>query len=197
MECPQTRSSPKIWGFARGAILPIQAVGGAAGSLVLLSKALQHLSGDSQVRPSQEIKGGGQSAPEIGATPSSKRGGSPRRQIELFWPFCPQKIFFPCWGPRMEIQEGAAPIPSAPLQAGHARFWQRPSHISHRDSLGLSAPQIRPWQGVGSGLGPQELEEIGWPLTLPFSRPHQQNRRGPSLAQELGGGKQGASGGRR
>lgn len=57
----------------------------------------------------------------------------------------------------MEIQEGAEQTPSAPLQAGHARFWQRPSHISHRDSLGLSAPQIRPgweWaQGSGPGTG--------------------------------------------
>lgn len=55
----------------------------------------------------------------------------------------------------MEIQEGAEQTRSAPLQAGHARFWQRPSHVSHRDSLGLSAPWIRPWLGVGSGLGPR------------------------------------------
>ena len=43
------------------------------------------------------------------------------------------------------------------MQAGHARFWQRPSHISHRDSPGLSAPRSdsgREWaQGSGQRAG--------------------------------------------
>lgn len=76
----------------------------------------------------------------------------------------------------MEIQEGAKPTPSAPLQAGHARFWQRPSHISHHDSLGLPAPQIRPgWEwapGLGLRAQAQELEETGRALFFPFSCPH-------------------------
>lgn len=65
----------------------------------------------------------------------------------------------------MEIQEGAEPTPSAPLQAGHARFWQRPSHMSHRDSLGLSAPRSDPGREWAQGWG-RELEEMGRTLTL-------------------------------
>lgn len=83
----------------------------------------------------------------------------------------------------MEIQEGAERTPSVPLQDGHARFWQRPSHISHRDSLGLCAPQIRPGRGRDRGLRAwaQELEEMGRPLILPFFRPHQQGHQGSQL----------------
>lgn len=59
----------------------------------------------------------------------------------------------------MEIQEDAEQTPSAPWQAGHARFWQRPSHISHRDSLGPSAPRIQLWHGMSSGLSPEARED--------------------------------------
>lgn len=64
----------------------------------------------------------------------------------------------------MEIQEGTAQTPSAPLQAGHARFWQRPSHISHRDSLGLRSPDSAQ---AGSGLGPRSWRRWGGPRFLP------------------------------
>ena len=50
---------------------------------------------------------------------------------------------------------------------------------------------------AGSGLRARARElEMGRPLTLPF-RPHHRGRPGASLAQELRGGKPGASGRRR
>lgn len=63
----------------------------------------------------------------------------------------------------MEIQETAEQSPSAPWQAGQARFWQRPSLISHHYSLGPSAPGIRPWHRVGSRLGPSWRRRRGTP----------------------------------
>lgn len=67
----------------------------------------------------------------------------------------------------MGIQEGAAPTPSAPLQAGHARFWQRPSHISHRDSPGLRSPLSTGRERARA----QESEEMGRLRTLPSAAP--------------------------
>lgn len=51
---------------------------------------------------------------------------------------------------------------------------------------------------AGSGLRARAQElEMGRPLTLTFFRPHHRGGPGPSLAQELRGGKPGASGRRR
>lgn len=107
---------------------------------------------------------------EMWATPSSKYRGPPRKARVglLFFSFA----FLPLGGQiflcslstdRMEIQETAEQSPSAPWQAGQARFWQRPSLISHHYSLGPSAPGIRPWHRVGSRLGPSWRRRRGTP----------------------------------
>lgn len=88
----------------------------------------------------------------------------------------------------MGIQEGAAQVPSAPLQAGHARSWQRPSHISHRDSLGLGSPDSAP---AGSGLGPRSWRRWGGPDS-PFSRPRHRAGRGPAWPRSGAKGSRGA-----
>ena len=70
------------------------------------------------------------------------------------------------------------------FRSGHARFWQRPSLISHHYSLGPSAPGIRPWHRVGS--------RPSWRRRLGTSQSNLPSPAGPSgvpaLPRNLQGG---------